>query len=150
MLSLKKSIWPVSMAQSKEKNSLILMVLTFLSRILGIVKARFISSFFGAGLVADAINFSYNIPNNLRKLFAEGALSQAYLPIFAKLKDDDKNTSLFLSQVFTLQIIIFIPLIILCFVFNQNFIALTSGFTDSYQITIASNLLPFFLILKKY
>lgn len=146
MLSLKKSIWPVSMAQSKEKNSLILMVLTFLSRILGIVKARFISSFFGAGLVADAINFSYNIPNNLRKLFAEGALSQAYLPIFAKLKDDDKNTSLFLSQVFTLQIIIFIPLIILCFVFNQNFIALTSGFTDSYQITIASNLLPFFLI----
>ena len=103
MLSLKKSIWPVSMAQSKEKNSLILMVLTFLSRILGIVKARFISSFFGAGLVADAINFSYNIPNNLRKLFAEGALSQAYLPIFAKLKDDDKNTSLFLSQVFTLQ-----------------------------------------------
>ena len=133
------------MAQSKERNTFIMMITTFISRLLGILKARAISSFFGAGLIADAINFSYNIPNNLRKLFAEGALSQAYLPIFSKLKDDDENTSSFLGALFTFQLIIFIPLIVLSFIFSKPFITLLSGFNDENQIVIAANLLPFFL-----
>lgn len=145
MLNLRKSIWLVSMAQSKERNTFIMMITTFISRLLGILKARAISSFFGAGLIADAINFSYNIPNNLRKLFAEGALSQAYLPIFSKLKDDDENTSSFLGALFTFQLIIFIPLIVLSFIFSKPFITLLSGFNDENQIVIAANLLPFFL-----
>lgn len=134
------------MAQSKERNSLIMMISTFISRLLGIVKARAISSFFGAGAIADAINFSYNIPNNLRKLFAEGALSQAYLPIFSKLKDEDDKTSTFLSDLFSFQLLLFIPLIILSIIFRKEFISLTSGFNDNNQIITAANLLPFFVI----
>ena len=145
MLNLRKSIWLVSMAQSKERNTFIMMITTFISRLLGILKARAISSFFGAGLIADAINFSYNIPNNLRKLFAEGALSQAYLPIFSKLKDEDENKSSFLGALFTFQLIIFIPLIVLSLIFSKPFITLLSGFNDENQIVIAANLLPFFL-----
>ena len=61
----------VFMAGRSEKNTLVMMSATLVSRLLGILKSRVISIFFGAGTVADAINFAYNIPNNFRKLFAE-------------------------------------------------------------------------------
>ncbi len=127
-----------------ERNSIILMVMTLCSRLLGIIKARVISSVFGAGALADSINYAYTIPNNLRKLFAEGALSQAYLPLMGK--DNGKEESTFISQLLSFQTLLFIPLIALTFIFSDRFITVASGFTDRMQIETASALLPFFLI----
>ncbi|MGN0907861.1 MAG: murein biosynthesis integral membrane protein MurJ [Bullifex sp.] len=127
-----------------ERNSLILMGTTLVSRLLGIVKARVISSVFGAGALADSINYAYTIPNNLRKLFAEGALSQSYLPLM-KNEDSDEE-GLFISQLISFQVILFIPLIALTFIFSEKFILLSSGFSDPFQIRVSSSLLPYFLI----
>ena len=127
-----------------ERNSLVLMVMTFVSRILGIVKARVISSVFGAGALADSINYAYTIPNNLRKLFAEGALSQAYLPLMRDKNDEAEST--FISQIISLQVLLFIPMIALTFIFPEGLIIRLSGFTDPAQIEVSSALLPFFLI----
>ena len=120
-----------------ERNSIILMVMTLCSRLLGIIKARVISSVFGAGALADSINYAYTIPNNLRKLFAEGALSQAYLPLMGK--DNGKEESTFISQLLSFQTLLFIPLIALTFIFSDRFITVASGFTDRMQIETASD-----------
>ena len=60
--------------------------LTTLSRILGYVRDFFIARVFGAGLATDAFFVAFRIPNLLRRLFAEGAFSQAFVPILAEVR----------------------------------------------------------------
>jgi len=61
--------------------------MTFLSRVLGFVRDFFIARLFGAGLVSDAFFVAFRIPNLLRRLFAEGAFSQAFVPILSEYKN---------------------------------------------------------------
>ena len=61
--------------------------MTLLSRILGFVRDAAIARVFGAGLVTDAFFVAFKIPNFLRRLFAEGAFSQAFVPILAEYKN---------------------------------------------------------------
>lgn len=60
---------------------------TFVSRVLGFVRDMIIARMFGAGAASDAFFVAFRIPNLLRRLFAEGAFSQAFVPILA----DHKN-----------------------------------------------------------
>ncbi len=57
--------------------------MTLVSRILGFVRDAVIARMFGAGLATDAFFVAFRIPNLLRRLFAEGAFSQAFVPILA-------------------------------------------------------------------
>jgi len=61
--------------------------MTFLSRILGFVRDLAIARVFGAGLATDAFFVAFKIPNLLRRLFAEGAFSQAFVPILAEYRN---------------------------------------------------------------
>ncbi len=60
--------------------------MTLLSRILGFVRDTVVARAFGAGLYTDAFFVAFKIPNLLRRLFAEGAFSQAFVPILAEYK----------------------------------------------------------------
>jgi putative peptidoglycan lipid II flippase len=60
--------------------------MTLLSRILGFVRDTAIARVFGAGLATDAFFVAFKIPNFLRRLFAEGAFSQAFVPILGEYK----------------------------------------------------------------
>jgi putative peptidoglycan lipid II flippase len=60
--------------------------MTLLSRILGFLRDAVIARVFGAGLATDAFFVAFKIPNLLRRLFAEGAFSQAFVPILAEYK----------------------------------------------------------------
>ena len=60
--------------------------MTLLSRILGFVRDTIIARVFGAGMLTDAFFVAFKIPNLLRRLFAEGAFSQAFVPILAEYK----------------------------------------------------------------
>jgi putative peptidoglycan lipid II flippase len=84
--------------------------LTLVSRILGYVRDFFIARAFGAGLATDAFFVAFRIPNLLRRLFAEGAFSQAFVPVLAEHKNrhpeaetktliDGAATALFLALV---------------------------------------------------
>src|SRR4051812_663598 len=84
--------------------------LTLVSRILGYVRDFFIARAFGAGLATDAFFVAFRIPNLLRRLFAEGAFSQAFVPVLAQYKNrlapeetrtlvDGTATALFLALV---------------------------------------------------
>lgn len=57
---------------------------TFLSRILGLVRDIVVARFFGAGMAADAFFVAFRIPNLLRRLFAEGSLTIAFIPVFTE------------------------------------------------------------------
>ena len=61
--------------------------MTLLSRILGFVRDTVIARVFGAGMATDAFFVAFKIPNFLRRLFAEGAFSQAFVPILSEYKN---------------------------------------------------------------
>jgi putative peptidoglycan lipid II flippase len=65
--------------------------LTMVSRVLGYVRDFFIARVFGAGLLTDAFFVAFKIPNLLRRLFAEGAFSQAFVPLLAEHKHKDEQ-----------------------------------------------------------
>ena len=84
---------------------------TFLSRILGLVRDIFIAHLLGAGLCADVFFFANRIPNFLRRLFAEGAFSSAFVPImteFQEQKTEEEQKELLSCTVGTLGIIVFL------------------------------------------
>jgi putative peptidoglycan lipid II flippase len=60
--------------------------MTFISRILGFVRDTLIARVFGAGMLSDAFIVAFKIPNLLRRVSAEGAFSQAFVPILAEYK----------------------------------------------------------------
>ena len=61
--------------------------MTLLSRILGFVRDFVIARAFGAGMMTDAFFVAFRLPNLLRRMFAEGAFSQAFVPILAEYKN---------------------------------------------------------------
>lgn len=59
---------------------------TFSSRILGLVREQVMAATFGASGITDAFTVAYRVPNMLRDLFAEGAFSSAFVPVFTKVR----------------------------------------------------------------
>ena len=62
---------------------------TFLSRILGLLRDRFMGAAFGASLLLDAFYVAFALPNMFRNLFGEGALSSAFIPRYAQMREKD-------------------------------------------------------------
>ena len=60
--------------------------LTMISRVLGFIRDVVIARVFGAGLGTDAFFVAFKIPNFMRRLFAEGAFSQAFVPVLSEYK----------------------------------------------------------------
>src|SRR5258705_8352728 len=61
---------------------------TLVSRVLGLVRETVMASLFGAGFATDAFNVAFRIPNLLRDLFAEGAMSSAFVPTFTEYRQN--------------------------------------------------------------
>lgn len=59
-------------------------LLTFLSRILGLIRDSVMAMQFGNGMIMDAFTVAFRLPNLARQLFGEGALSTAFLPVFIR------------------------------------------------------------------
>lgn len=65
---------------------------TFISRILGMLREVVMARYFGEpGAISDAFFTAFKIPNSLRKMFAEGALSASFVPTFVELEKEDKR-----------------------------------------------------------
>ena len=64
--------------------------MTLLSRVLGLVRDVLIAQLLGAGTSADAFFVAFKVPNFLRRLFAEGAFSQAFVPVLSEYKVQGK------------------------------------------------------------
>jgi putative peptidoglycan lipid II flippase len=89
--------------------------LTLVSRILAFARDVLIARVFGAGMATDAFFVAFKLPNLLRRLFAEGAFSQAFVPIFGEYRNrrGHEETRLLVDHVATmLAIILFIVTLI--------------------------------------
>lgn len=65
--------------------------MTMLSRISGLIRDIAFANIMGSGLVADAFFVAFRIPNFFRRIFGEGALSQAFIPVFSEYKETAKS-----------------------------------------------------------
>jgi len=85
------------------KSASLVSLLTLASRITGLVRELLMASTFGASALTDAFNVAFRIPNLLRRLFAEGAFSQAFVPVLAaaREKEGDEATRQMVDQIAT-------------------------------------------------
>ena len=95
-------------SKSIVKSGLLLTLMTFASRIMGLVREMTKASFLGTGLYADSFSVAFMLPNLFRRLFAENAISVAFIPTFKDyLAQEDtlenkKTTQEFLNATLTL------------------------------------------------
>ncbi|HBO38783.1 MAG TPA: murein biosynthesis integral membrane protein MurJ [Pasteurellaceae bacterium] len=80
------------MSKKLLKSGIVVSTMTLLSRVLGLVRDVVIANIIGAGAAADVFLFANRIPNFLRRLFAEGAFSQAFVPVLAEYQKSGSIT----------------------------------------------------------
>lgn len=86
---------PVNKPRSIARSAAVMGVATFFSRIAGLVREQTFAYLFGAGIWTDAFNVAFRIPNLLRDLFAEGAMSAAFIPTFNSILEKDGRQKAF-------------------------------------------------------
>ncbi len=105
--------------------------LTLLSRITGLIRDVIIAKFFGAGGVRDAFEIAFQLPNMMRRLFAEGAFSQAFVPILGRTRalEGDAATKALINKVATAQALALIAFTVVGVIFAPWIVLLfASGF----------------------
>ena len=96
------------------------MVATMVSRLLGFLRIAVIGAVFGTSGHADVLNAVFTIPNNLRKLMAEGALSSAFIPALSQslVKDETGMRSrTIVRNILTFQFVVLLPFCLLSIAF---------------------------------
>ena len=88
-------------AVSLLKSASVVSMLTLASRITGMARELLIASTFGASALTDAFNVAFRIPNLFRRFFAEGAFSQAFVPVLAatRTRDGEEATRALIDRV---------------------------------------------------
>jgi putative peptidoglycan lipid II flippase len=124
------------------------------SRVLGLAREQIFAALFGGGLEMDAFTMAFRIPNLLRDLFAEGALSTAFVTIFSKTISREGDAAAFrlANKVTTLALVTLSGLTILGIIFAPWIIsALAPGFDPAKQaltVTLARIMYPFILMVS--
>ncbi|HWA11795.1 MAG TPA: murein biosynthesis integral membrane protein MurJ [Burkholderiales bacterium] len=116
--------------------------MTLLSRILGLVRDAVIARQFGVSLATDAFIVAFRLPNFLRRIFAEGAFSQAFVPLLSEYRNtrSAEDTRTFVDHVSTLLAIILVLVSIAGILAAPLVVYLTApGFVatpDRFQTTV--------------
>ena len=79
--------------------------LTLLSRITGVVRDMLIARYFGSSAATDAFYVAFRLPNMLRRLFAEGAFQQAFVPMLSDVKATKQRRK---SEVLSIRFLVFL------------------------------------------
>jgi putative peptidoglycan lipid II flippase len=127
------------------------------SRVLGLVREMVFAYFFGASksFANDAYVIAFRIPNLLRDLFAEGALSSAFVPVFSEylVKRDEREAFRLSNLVATSLILILGVIVVLGIIFAGPIVALIApGFQDNpakFELTVRMTriMMPFILLV---
>src|SRR6201996_3846441 len=124
------------------------------SRILGLARDQIFAALFGGGLLMDAFTIAFRIPNLLRDLFAEGALSTAFITIFSRTISRDGDAAAFrlANKVLTLAVLTISGITVLGIVLAPWVIAqLAPGFDPPKQaltVTLARIMYPFIVMVS--
>jgi putative peptidoglycan lipid II flippase len=113
-----------------------------ISRVLGLLRDMVQSRWFGAGLYTDAWNIAFRIPNLLRDLFAEGALSAAFVPTFIRYltRDGKEQAWMLANRVISALLVIMAGLTLLIFFGARGFVyLLAAGYAripEKFELTV--------------
>ena len=117
---------------------------TFLSRLTGFARDIVLAAILGAGPIADAFFVALRLPNHFRAIFAEGAFNAAFVPSYARIREQQGTgaVKLFADRIFTLMVAIQIVLLALALVFMTGVVdALAPGFVgDATRFPLAVEL----------
>jgi putative peptidoglycan lipid II flippase len=128
---------------------------TLLSRITGFARDIVLAAVLGAGPVADAFFVAFRLPNHFRAIFAEGAFNAAFVPAYARIREQGgaRSASLFADRIFTLLLASQIVLLALALLFTPAAIDLLApGFArDPGRFALAVDLtritFPYLLLI---
>ena len=133
----------------------ILSSLTLLSRVLGYLRDLLIAKVIGAGLISDCFFIAFKLPNLFRRLFAEGSMNSAFIPVVSGVREKvgKIEADQFFSKIFSMLIIFLFFFVILLEIFAPLVISLIApGFSeDSFKkeltVDFARLTFPFLLFI---
>lgn len=137
------------------KDTGIVMVITFLSRIFGFIRDAFIAWSFGAGFKSDIFFVAFRIPNLIRKLFSEGVLSLSFIPIFIEyLSTKGKKEAFQLARSAFLSSFLILAVVTIAGIFFTPLLVtvLAPGFVSSPEkfaltVSLTRIMLPFIIFI---
>jgi putative peptidoglycan lipid II flippase len=126
---------------------------TLLSRVTGFVRDVVLAAVLGAGPVADAFFVALRLPNHFRAIFAEGAFNAAFVPAYARIREQGgaNPAGLFADRIFTLLIATQIVLLAAALIFTPEVIALLAPGFSGERFALATDLtritFPYLLLI---
>lgn len=125
------------------RSGILVMIITMVSRVLGLVRAGIIAYYFGASAATDAFFSAFKISNFFRQLLGEGALGSSFIPLYNEKVEEEgeENSKQFMYSIINLLFIFSTIITILMIIFSQSIInGIVSGFPEETKI-IASKML---------
>jgi putative peptidoglycan lipid II flippase len=144
---------PVTKQTSVAKSAGIVSIAVMFSRVLGLVREMVFANFFGAGFLNDAYQVAFRIPNVLRDLFAEGALSAAFVKVFTdyQINKSEKEAWRLASLVLNALAVVLSFITLLGILFSRQFISIIAdGFSPekaALATTLTQIMFPFILLV---
>ena len=129
---------------------------TLISRILGFVRDMLLARWFGTSISADAYYVAFRIPNMLRELLAEGAMSAAFVPVFTEYlsKKSKHDAARLVRATFTILFLLLTLVVVLGMVFTPLIVGIVApGFLrspETFQLTVLFTriMFPFILLIS--
>lgn len=122
---------------------------TAFSRVLGLIREQVTAYFFGAGMATDAFIAAFRVPNLLRDLFAEGALSSAFIPVFKEKMVNEGKAGAFRLANLVLSVLLMVVGAVICIgilLAPQIIYATANGFVEDpekFSLTVSLTRLMF-------
>lgn len=144
---------PQTKQRSVARSAGIVSIAVMFSRVLGLVREQVFAYYFGAGFVFDAYVVAFRIPNVLRDLFAEGALSAAFVKVFTdyQINKSEREAWQLASLVLNALAVVLSLVCIVGIVFARQFVDLiASGFSPekaALATTLTQIMFPFILLV---
>ena len=136
------------------KSTLSISLITLVSRISGLIREMLFATYFGLSQT-DAFFVAFRIPNLLRRLFAEGALSQAFIPVLSEVKQKRGIGCQLLSlKILTVLLCLLSSIVILGIIFADYIVfAMSAGFqgddaTNYLSVNLTRLMFPYILFIS--
>ena len=143
----------VTKQTSVARSAGIVSIAVMFSRLLGLVREMVFARYFGAGFIYDAYQVAFRIPNVLRDLFAEGALSAAFVKVFTdyQINKSEREAWQLASLVLNALAVVLSVVCIIGIIFSRQFIGIIAeGFSPekaALAATLTQIMFPFILLV---
>ncbi|HSH40539.1 MAG TPA: murein biosynthesis integral membrane protein MurJ [Arenicellales bacterium] len=137
------------MSRKLLKSTLVVGVMTLISRISGLVRDIVFANIMGSGLIADAFFVAFRIPNFFRRIFGEGAFSQSFIPVYSEYREKKgaEEARAFIDHMAGMLGVILVVLTVLGIWAAPGFVAVIApGYLDQpdkFEITVDALRLTF-------